>query len=81
MKSQNALKKIDEWYRVMSYLTIIFAIITFILYTVSNRGNHDISVPLFWASLVLTVFFLVNSVTIKKIYNYLTLIASGCENK
>jgi len=78
MEIENGLKKIEKWYGAMVGLSILFAIITFILYAVS-KDYIDFAVYIrgqarFWASFSLTVFFAVISVTVKKIHKYLKLV-------
>ena len=76
----SALEKVDNWYKTMVYLCIIFAIITFVLWVVTRgsfytNDSYIHAIARFWASLTLTVFFGVIAVTVKKIHKALLKLA------
>ena len=78
MDIEQGLKKIEKWYGTMAGLSILFVIITFILWAVS-RDYVDFEVYVrgqarFWASFSITVFFVITSITVKKIHKYLKLV-------
>ena len=72
----SALKKVDNWYKTMVYLCVIFALITFVLWVVT-RGSfytndaYIHAIARFWASLALTIFFGAIAVTVKRIHKAL----------
>ena len=73
MDIKHALQKINTWSKIMWYLGIALAVITFFLLFPAGAG-HYIAVIRFWTSFALTIFFGVFSITIKKIYQFLILI-------
>jgi len=77
MDAERTLEKVDKWFRAMLFACVIFAIITFLLWA-GIRGARNFSVndyanavARFWASLTLTVFLGIISVTVKKIHKVL----------
>ena len=76
MEIEKGLKKIESWYGILVGLSIVFAIVSFILWAGLNGGVDDYAhaVARFWASISLTVVFIVISVTVKKIHKYLKLV-------
>ena len=78
MDIQNSLKKIEKWYGTMATMSILFAIVSFILWaglnSIPSTGSYEHAVARFWTSLSLTIIFAVFSVTIRKIHKALVLI-------
>jgi len=77
MDKEKGLKKIESWYGFLIGLSVVFAIVSFILWA-GLRGNvndYVHAVARFWASISLTVVFVVLSVTVKKIHKYLKLVS------
>ena len=77
MENEKGLKRIEKWSNALVWLSILFAIVTFILYATLNGQNPDDYVQVvarFWASLSITVFLVVISITAKVILRYLVLI-------
>jgi len=77
MDNEQGLKKVEKWHGTLFGLSIVFAIVTFILWAGLNGPSivdYVHAVARFWASFSLTVFFVVISITVKKIHKYLKLV-------
>ena len=79
MDIEKSLKKLDKWFRAMTWSCIAFAFITFILWaglSSTNIASYTTAVARVWFCLALTFFFGITAVTVKKIYKILVLMAA-----
>jgi len=67
-EQEQALGKVYKWYNTMVCSFIAFIFITFILWAVTGDRFLPGTNARLWASITLTVFFGVMSVTLKRIY-------------
>ena len=75
MDKKTALEKIKKWYRILGYSSIVFAFITFLLWlsATGTHVNYFYATPRIWACFIFTLVLLIISVSVRKIYLYLSI--------
>jgi putative Mn2+ efflux pump MntP len=77
---ETLIEEVKKWYKTMAVLCIVSAFVTVILFIGSRYKYHTdtyfVSVVHFWVGFVLTVFFGIISVTVKKIHKCLILVVN-----
>lgn len=72
---ETLIEEVKKWYKTMAVLCIVSAFVTFILF-IASRYKYQTDTYSVWVGFVLTVFFGIISVTVKKIHKCLLLVVN-----